>query len=153
MKQFDLSTYLRLKEEGEEPKIVTRRGRSARIICTDRKDPDACVVALVNECGVEVMNPYHKDGRYLNFFDHALDLFFADPEPTYRPYKDAEECFKEVSKHGMLVRGSEDECYYLVSTISDRHVWLGTGQVGTSMKNLLRDFLFIDGSPCGVKED
>ena len=80
MKQFNLDEYLRLKEEGKEPILVTKAGNSARIICTDKKDEsDLPVVALVtlNE-GYECVMLFTKDGM-LSFLGHkTIDyLFFA----------------------------------------------------------------------------
>lgn len=48
-KQFDLQYYL----EHPETKVVTRDGRSVRIICTDRKDPLYPIIALVDSNVVE----------------------------------------------------------------------------------------------------
>ena len=44
MKQFNLEEYLK----NPSKKIVTRDGSPVRIICTDRKDLDAPIVALVD---------------------------------------------------------------------------------------------------------
>lgn len=79
MKQFNLEEYLRLKEEGKEPKIVTRDGKSVRIICTERKtDCKHPIVALIDYGRYEQVNTYSIDGflQYLNA-DHRDDLFFA----------------------------------------------------------------------------
>ena len=43
MKPFNLEEYL----ANPNRKIVTRDGRNVRIICTDRKDSDFPIVALV----------------------------------------------------------------------------------------------------------
>lgn len=74
MKQFNLEEYLRLKEEGKEPRVVTRNGHSVRIICTDRK---SCIplVVLVEEDNIEYIEMYTTDGIYPA--NHDYDLFFA----------------------------------------------------------------------------
>ena len=151
MKQFNLEEYLRLKEEGKEPKIVTRDGRDVRIICTDRNNTDGCIVALINNDGIETAMGFYENGNYLSYMEDDRDLFFADPEPTYRPYKDADECFMSLKEHDMIVRHTDGD-YHLVVTINDSHIWLGNAQIGFTHEQLLNEFTFIDGSPCGVKE-
>lgn len=78
MKQFDLTEYLRLKEEGKEPKIVTRDGRDARIICTDMNE-DQPIVALVSRNATHEQ-PYTFSAEGCFDYDgntSDLDLFFA----------------------------------------------------------------------------
>jgi len=77
MKQFNLKEYL----ANPSRKVVTRDGRSARIICTDRKsDLMYNVVALVkfSEFENEGVYCYSDNGKYLSGRDgNDLDLFFA----------------------------------------------------------------------------
>jgi hypothetical protein len=78
MKQFDLQEYL--KNPGQ--KIVTRDGRAARILCTDRNYDNYPVVALVQvqlRGGQLRDDPYcyTKDGLYLDHSENSKDLFFA----------------------------------------------------------------------------
>ena len=75
MKQFSLEKYL----ENPNRKVVTRDGRSARIICTDRLDENYPVLALVNNEGAEECHSYTTFGKlYTNQkIDCELDLFFA----------------------------------------------------------------------------
>ena len=74
MKQFDLKEYLK----DPNKKVVTRDGRNARIVCTDRKGTECSVVALCTmSSGSEDCYFYFPSGRmYLNA-DSCLDLFFA----------------------------------------------------------------------------
>ena len=75
MKQFDLEKYL----ENPNRKVVTRDGRSARIICTNRLDENYPVLALVNYEDYEMCHSYTIFGRlHTNqTTDFGLDLFFA----------------------------------------------------------------------------
>ena len=75
MEQFSLEKYL----ENPNRKVVTRDGRSARIICTNRLDENYPVIALVNNEYTEKCYSYSKFGKvyqYVNI-DSELDLFFA----------------------------------------------------------------------------
>lgn len=76
MKQFSLEEYL----ANPSRKVVTREGRSARIICTDAKEgyPVVALITLEGEYG-EYEKPvtYTKDGRCYCWTQTDLDLFFA----------------------------------------------------------------------------
>ena len=76
MKQFNLEEYLK----DPNKKVVTKDGRNARIICTDRHGGDHPILALCtmsNES--ENLYSYLPNGRmYLNAnADSCMDLFFA----------------------------------------------------------------------------
>ena len=75
MEQVSLEKYL----ENPNRKVVTRDGRSARIICTNRLDENYPVIALVNNEFTERCYNYTEFGKYHKFVnvDCELDLFFA----------------------------------------------------------------------------
>lgn len=76
MKQFNLAEYL----ENPDRRIITRDGRSVRIICTDRNWIDTThIIALVTiENGVELTKSYSTEGRSIFGQDNGPDdLFFA----------------------------------------------------------------------------
>ena len=75
MKQFNLEKYL----ENPNRKVVTRDGRSARIICTNRLDDNYPVIALVNNEDSEKCHSYTEFGKFNGYqtLDCELDLFFA----------------------------------------------------------------------------
>ena len=73
MKQFDLDEYLK----NPSRKVVTRVGRSVRIVCTDRKSKhDFPIIALVEGFdGNEDFLCYPRDGKWPSCKN--VDLFFA----------------------------------------------------------------------------
>ena len=73
MKQFNLEEYLK----NPSKKVVTRDGRSVRIICTDRVDNDYTVLALVMTDNQEDMYSYTANGQNLRNRINDIDLFFA----------------------------------------------------------------------------
>ena len=73
MKQFDLEKYLK----NPSRKVVTRDGRSVRIICVNRFSDDYPIVALIRNKDKEVIECYTKDGRFLENKIYNCDLFFA----------------------------------------------------------------------------
>ena len=75
MKPFNLEEYLK----NPSKKMVTRSGYNARIICTDRKDADYPIIALVSRESIEKESTlyYTKEGRfYVNGLSES-DLFFV----------------------------------------------------------------------------
>ena len=88
MKPFSLEEYLK----NQKRKVVTRNGRSARIICTDAKG-NYPIVALIEEGGYDNALSYTKDGKLYVGETNDYDLFFA-PEKhegwvnVYRDFDD-----------------------------------------------------------------
>ena len=73
MKQFNLEEYL----TNPNRKIITREGKSVRIICVNRFSDDYPIVALIRNKDKEVIECYTKDGKFLENNTHNCDLFFA----------------------------------------------------------------------------
>ena len=105
MKQFSLEEYLRNPLRA----VVTRDGRNVRIICTDKRDADFPIVALV-ECENKEETCYYTENGCWDFdIESANDLFFAPekhegwvniyknafgvylPSPIYQTKEEAEE--------------------------------------------------------------
>ena len=73
MEQFSVEKYL----ENPNRKVVTRDGRSVRIICTDAKG-DYPVVALVEIYnGAENVFRLEENGHFYYDTEDSRDLFFA----------------------------------------------------------------------------
>ena len=74
MEQFSLEKYL----ANPSRKVVTRDGRNARIICTDRRDLNYPIIALIEtSSGEEMAYSHTKDGRHCADCSDIFDLFFA----------------------------------------------------------------------------
>ena len=75
MEQFSLGKYL----ANPSRKVVTRDGREARIICTDRRDLNFPIIALIETRprGGEVTYSYTEDGTYYKTGSTNYDLIFA----------------------------------------------------------------------------
>lgn len=75
MEQFSLEEYL----ANPNRKVVTRDGRSARIICTNRLGENYPVIALVNDKDYEMCYSYTEFGKFGGHQNQEceLDIFFA----------------------------------------------------------------------------
>ena len=74
MEQFSLEKYL----ANPSRKVVTRDGNSVRILCTNRRDLNFPIIALIENRpgGEEEAHSYTKDGR-LCHISNIFDLVFA----------------------------------------------------------------------------
>lgn len=73
------------------------------------------------------------------------------PEPKYRPFKNAEECWQEMQKHqpfGWVKSKSE---YELITCTMYDDLWLG--DTLTTTERMFNDYTFADGTPFGIKEE
>ena len=75
MKRFNLEEYL----ENPSKNVVTRMGRKARIICTDREDSIYPIIALIKDDKreSEILVAYTKDGIPADYNEAYYTLFFA----------------------------------------------------------------------------
>ena len=66
------------------------------------------------------------------------------PEPTYRSFKNAEECWNEMQKHYLFgwtkLKGKTE--YSFITDINDN----------INYSDAIKDYIFADGTPFGVKE-
>lgn len=89
MKQFNLEEYLK----NPSRKVVTRDGRNARIVCTNKKGIDP-IVALVTkyDSDTELAYTYTKNGEFVGSIITKYDLFFAPEkhEGWINVYKDGD---------------------------------------------------------------
>lgn len=97
------------------------------------------------------------------------DCFRIKPEPEFRPFKDADECWQEMLKHepfGWVKRKGDKSSYELLAYISESNDpsvgFASYGSVfgrgvavrsGGAFDNIFNGFTFADGVPFGVKED
>lgn len=106
-------------------------------------------------------NGVTKDGWYeFNCWTEMKELEYLanveyriKPEPKYRPFKDAEECWAEMQKHQPFgwVRDKKDGYYVLITAVDNGDYMSLSGNSGWSFYSLMKDYTFADGTPFGVK--
>lgn len=82
-------------------------------------------------------------------------VYRIKPEPKYRPFKNAEECLKEMSKHTPfgLIKKNVSEAFYCIASFDIKNIYIGTTQGMHSYADSLENFKFADGTPFGIKEE
>ena len=117
-------------------------GKTIQVKCkTDSK--------ALTEKWIDVRNPDLDNPR----------CYRIKPEPKYRPFKDAEECWQEMQKHQPFGWLQDKDCksfkYYVLSVGED-------GVVTTDYESDIRylsyettgpNCTFADGTPFGIKEE
>ena len=81
-------------------------------------------------------------------------IFRIKPEPKYRPFKDAKECWQEMQKHQPFGWIKCKEGYFSVVYVNDEYAGLGDkydSSILLASKNSYTDNTFVDGTPFGVK--
>lgn len=88
--------------------------------------------------------------QYIDFKKCDLRI---KPEPKYRPFKDAEECFEEMQKHKPYGWVKDASKMYNITIIRDDGIIVNTSIDGVlySFKNAF-SLKFVDGTPFGIIE-
>lgn len=74
------------------------------------------------------------------------------PEPKYRPFKDAEECWTEMQKHqpfGWVKTG--ESIRRLITLVDVDRIQIGNQNLNWTYAQVFKAFIFMDGQPFGVK--
>ena len=90
-------------------------------------------------------------------FDCVPSHYRIKPEPKYRPFKNQEECWNEMLKHQPFgwVKNKATNILYNLLHISKDKVGLGiaSGDFVLTLSDLFEYYVFIDGTPFGIKEE
>ena len=76
------------------------------------------------------------------------------PEPKYRPFANAEECWQEMLNHHPFGWLKGDKCFYNIVSVSNIDVSMAnvSGDIVTlDFSEVMEDNTFADGVPFGVK--
>lgn len=112
-----------------------------------------------------------SDGKWVYVPEPSWSInenFRIKPEPKYRPFKDADECWQEMLKHqpfGWVKRKGNKSSYELLACISENNeapvCFASYGSVdrgvvirsSSRFDKMFNVFTFADGAPFGVKEE
>lgn len=80
------------------------------------------------------------------------------PEPKYRSFKDAEECWQEMQKHQPFgwVKDKEEGYKVAITKVNDNEntgFMAINGKSEWKLKELIEYYTFADGTPFGIKEE
>lgn len=78
------------------------------------------------------------------------------PEPKYRPFKDAEECWQEMQKHQPFGWLKGDKCFYNIVSVSNIDVSMANVSgdiIILNFSDVMEDNTFADATPFGILEE
>lgn len=87
-----------------------------------------------------------KDPSFDDDFEYRIK-----PEPKYRPFKDAEECWNEMQKHQPFGWVKDTQRFFVCKAFGNHLFFIGIEDKPYNYKEVLRDYTFADGTPFGVK--
>ena len=105
---------------------------------------------------IQAIDPYDDEWcnqTKLNFEALFDGEYRIKPEPKYRPFNSAEECWQEMLKHQPFwwVKLKDTESgYYMLKGIASQVV-IGFNETPFSYKKVFEDYTFSDGTHFGVK--
>lgn len=104
--------------------------------------------------GISVPNDW-TEIKEIGYWDNIE--YRIKPEPKYRPFKDAEECWQEMLKHQPF--GVVKDKYFANYQTHRAFTCLVTngchfrGYEDETFENSFKNLLFADGTPFGIKEE
>lgn len=96
--------------------------------------------------------PWEDLGENIAFYTN--DKYRIKPEPKYRSFANAEECWNEMLKHQPFgwIKGKEGEHHSLITSfIADEEEVYINGISGFVLDEIMEHYTFADGLPFGVK--
>lgn len=151
-KQFDLNYYL----EHPETKVVTRDGRSVRILCTDLEDANypiaaACVNSGKNGAHVDSFTPSGKV-LFNSYTENNRDLFFDLPDSKIKRIPLTFEDMVERIKSGktMWLINDRGIVFNIIDFDFDNVYYIYGGSkeiIPDSYEEAMKGTMFVNGDP------
>ena len=118
------------------------------------------IQAAVEGKAIEFRDSDHKYWQELTVPAFNLDVYKyrIKPEPKYRPFANAEECWQEMMKHHPFgwVKDKEVGDYKIITRVNDKEN-LGFMSINSqrdwTLEELMDFYTFADGTPFGIKEE
>ena len=113
------------------------------------------IQAFANGKTIQAIDPYEDewvDQAALNFKALFEGQYRIKPEHTYRQFKDAQECWKEMQKHQPFawVKEKHSDRYSLITEVNGLSIKVKEGCLFTDS---VKYYTFADGTPFGIKEE
>ena len=105
---------------------------------------------------IQAIDPYEDewvDQAGLNFKALFEGQYRIKPEPKYRPFANAEECWTEMLKHQPFgwLKDKNDGHHTLITVVDNEDMMALTGITGWDFLSIMNMYVFSDGKPFGVK--
>ena len=105
---------------------------------------------------IQAIDPYDDewcDQTKLNFEALFEGQYRIKPEPKYRPFANAEECWEEMQKHQPFgwLKDKNDGHLTLITVVDNEGMMVLSGNKGWDFLGIFKTYTFADGTPFGIK--
>lgn len=134
------------REEIKKVLPVIQAFTEGKVIQTKNGDETWITIGKETDLNIELLAEYP-------------DCFRIKPEPEYRPFKDADECWQEMLKHEPFgwVRNKFNHNGVIATIIcldSRKEFRIHTNfNHGNTSEDMINSFIFADGAPFGILEE
>lgn len=110
------------------------------------------VIQIINEKG-EWVDLTERDGLPIETIAEDPNIFRIKPEPKYKPFAYAKECWQEMQKHSPFgwVKLKFTGKYFILKAVGDSLATVGLNNEPIDYDGLFEGYTFADGTPFGVK--
>ena len=114
------------------------------------------IQAFANGKTIQAIDPYDDEWcnqTKLNFEALFEGQYRIKPEPKYRSFENAEECWQEMLKHQPFgwLKNKNDGHLTLITVVDDEDMMVLSGNKGWDFLGIFKTYTFADGTPFGVK--
>ena len=109
--------------------------------------------------GKQIQHLYNKWEDIENLTSDLIinpELYRIKPEPTYRPFKDADECWHEILKHQPFGWVKYQCNFFQIIHVDYNSIGYGSACciiLHSKFEDIFKDSTFADGTPFGIKEE
>ena len=105
---------------------------------------------------IQAIDPYEDewvDQAGLNFKALFEGQYRIKPEPKYRPFRDAKECWQGMQKHQPFgwLKDKNDGHRTLITVVDNEDMMALNGITGWDFLHIMNNYVFADNIPFGVK--
>ena len=104
---------------------------------------------------IQAIDPYDDEWcnqTKLNFEALFEGQYRIKPEPKYRPFKDAEECWQEMLKHQPFGWVKIEDLYRNIANVTSCSITFADNEErDVEYEQAFKNYTFSDGTPFGVK--
>lgn len=105
-----------------------------------------------------------KNGEWINCscinfeFNSSPNSYRIKPEPKYRPFTNADECWQEMQKHQPVgwLKDKEEGYKVTITRVNDDEntgIMAINGKSEWTLEGIIECYTFADGTPFGIKEE
>lgn len=105
---------------------------------------------------IQVFNLYKERWEDINNPSWDADRYRIKPEPKYRPFKDADECWEEMQKHrpfGWIKPNIGKEHYAITIVQHGEYINIKFNESFYTFQHIFERYTFVDGTPFGKLEE